>query len=102
MATTLSVPERRINLLTIAGTIALAAIVLLSIRFYVRDPLHYLVDRSPKSFKSYWPHKDWLTFHIIGGTLALSMGPFQLWSGLRQRHFEIHRWTGRLYLLGII
>lgn len=102
MATTLHVVERRSRILTIAGTIALAVIVLLSLRFYIRDPLHYLVDRSEQSFKIYWPHKDWLTFHIVGGTLALAMGPFQLWSGLRQRHFQIHRWTGRLYLLGIL
>jgi len=101
MATSLSIPQRRSSVLTIAGIIVFVAIVLLSIRFYVRDPLHYLVDRSEKSFGRYWPHRGWLTFHIIGGTLALAMGPFQLWSGLRRRHFEIHRWTGRLYILGI-
>ena len=102
MATTLSLPARRSVALSVAGIIALAAIVLLSLRFYIRDPLHYLVDQSEKSFGRYWPHRGVLTLHIIGGTLALFMGPFQLWSGLRQRHFQIHRWTGRLYILGIL
>jgi uncharacterized membrane protein YozB (DUF420 family) len=85
-----------------AGIVALAVIVLLALRFYVRDPLHYLIDQSEQSFGRYWPHRGRLTLHIVGGTLALFMGPFQLWSGLRERHFEIHRWTGRLYVLGIL
>jgi Predicted membrane protein (DUF2306) len=39
--------------------------------------------------------------HVAGGSAALFFGPFQLWSGLRQRHLSIHRWTGRLYLGGV-
>jgi dolichyl-phosphate-mannose--protein O-mannosyl transferase len=29
------------------------------------------------------------------------MGPWQFWTGLRQRNLAIHRWTGRLFLLGV-
>jgi uncharacterized membrane protein YozB (DUF420 family) len=38
---------------------------------------------------------------IAGGTAALFAGPFQLWSGLRNRHRLIHRWTGRVYVAGV-
>lgn len=30
------------------------------------------------------------------------MGPFQFWTGLRQRNLAIHRWTGRLFLVGVV
>jgi hypothetical protein len=79
-----------------------AALVFLALRFFLRDPLHYILDQSEGSFGRYWPNRWWLLLHIAGGTLALFAGPFQFWTGLRRRHLEIHRWTGRLYLTGIL
>jgi uncharacterized membrane protein len=81
--------------------IAMAAIGYEAIRFWVRDPLHYIVDQTAQSFGSFWPRRWWLLLHIGGGTLALFMGPFQFWSGLRRRHLNVHRITGLLYLLGV-
>jgi hypothetical protein len=34
-------------------------------------------------------------------TIALLTGPWQFWTGLRQRNLAVHRWTGRLFLLGV-
>jgi Predicted membrane protein (DUF2306) len=42
-----------------------------------------------------------LFLHISGGTVALLIGPLQFWTGLRQRNLTFHRWTGRLFLLGV-
>ena len=42
----------------------------------------------------------WLFLHINGGMLALLTGPWQFWTGLRQRNLTIHRWTGRLVSSG--
>src|SRR3954447_19369891 len=42
-----------------------------------------------------------LLAHIIGGMLALSLGPFQFLAGLRNRLPRLHRWLGRLYLCGV-
>lgn len=39
--------------------------------------------------------------HINGGTIALLTGPWQFWTGLRQKSLAVHRWTGRLYILGV-
>lgn len=77
------------------GIIGLAiAFVFKYVAFYYR---HYDAD----SFDTLWPRRGWLFLHINGGTLALLTGPWQFISGLRQRHMNIHRWTGRLFLVGV-
>lgn len=86
----------------IAWTAAILVLGYFALHFYIRDPLHYIVDYSPQSFTRYWPHRFVLYPHILGGTLALFTGPFQLWSGLRRSHLNIHRALGYLYITGIV
>lgn len=38
--------------------------------------------------------------HVFGASLALLIGPWQWLPGLRQRRPKLHRWLGRVYLLG--
>jgi len=40
--------------------------------------------------------------HVIGGGIALILGPFQLSKKFRKRSLPAHRWLGRLYLLGVL
>ena len=82
----------------------LAALVLAyeAIHFFLRDPLHYIVDPSQKSFGIYWPRRIPLLSHIAGGTVALFVGPFQLFTGLRSQNLAIHRLTGLLYIGGVV
>lgn len=42
----------------------------------------------------------WLYIHIFGAALALLLGPFQFIKGLRDRYPVLHRWIGRVYLVG--
>jgi len=66
--------------------------------------IHYAVPYfafNPAYFDYYWPHRFRLITHICGGILALLCGPFQFWTGLRNRALNIHRWTGILYLVGV-
>lgn len=72
------------------------------LRFWVGDALPYLLDHSEETFRRFWPYRSGLALHVLGGTLALFMGPFQFWSGLRRRSLAVHRWTGRLYLTGVL
>jgi len=74
----------------------------LAVRFFVVYALPFLVDVSPDHFGGLWPRRRWLVGHIVCGGLALLVGPFQFWSGLRRRFMLIHRWTGRLYLVGVL
>lgn len=84
------------------GLLLVVGLGYLAIRFYLRDPLHYLIDYTEASFGPYWPRREWLLFHILGGTLALLAGPFQFWSGLGRRHLWVHMVSGRLYCLGVL
>jgi uncharacterized membrane protein len=40
----------------------------------------------------------WLYTHVITGGIALVVGPFQFWQWLRNKHRNVHRWMGRIYL----
>jgi len=77
------------------------AILLLALWFIQRDALRYF-SMDETIFGRFWAHRLWLVTHIVGGLLALLMGPFQFWSGLRRRALSFHRWTGRLYLAGVV
>jgi hypothetical protein len=81
--------------------LAWASIVAIAVGFVIKYVLFYYRHYDAASFDPYWPRRGWLFLHINGGTLALLMGPWQFWTGLRQRNLAIHRWTGRLFLLGV-
>lgn len=53
-----------------------------------------------------WPslhvHSLAISLHIVGAILPLVFGPFQFLSRLRHRFLNVHRWSGRLYLLGVL
>jgi len=82
-------------------TLAWTGIVVLAVGFVIKYVLFYYRHYDPASFDVYWPRRALLFLHINGGTLALLTGPWQFWTGLRQRNLKIHRWTGRLFLLGV-
>jgi hypothetical protein len=84
-----------------ATVLAWAGIVVLAVGFVFKYVLFYYRHYDAASFDTYWPRRVWLFLHINGGTLALLTGPWQFWSGLRRRSMRIHRWTGRLFLLGV-
>jgi uncharacterized membrane protein len=74
----------------------------LAARFLVHYAIPYFrFDQAYFDANGYWPHRARLIFHICGGMLALICGPFQFWTGLRQKAMGVHRWTGRLYLVGV-
>jgi len=47
-------------------------------------------------------HSFAISLHIVGAILALALGPFQFLPQLRSRYLNVHRWIGRLYLLGVL
>lgn len=84
-----------------ATVLAWTAILSLAVGFVIKYVLFYYRHYDAASFDVYWPRRGWLFLHINGGALALLMGPWQFWTGLRQRNLAIHRWTGRFFLLGV-
>ena len=40
--------------------------------------------------------------HLIGGAVAIALGPFQLNGRMRSRHLALHRWLGRCYVIAVL
>jgi uncharacterized membrane protein len=72
--------------------IAMYAIAVLSVGA-MRPPLvANLLERSPLP----------LVLHLTGGSVALAVGAFQLSRRLRARQLALHRWLGRIYVVGVL
>ena len=78
-------------------TLSALGIALVSSRYLTLNPEVYF----PQQRLVYETHTAGLILHIVGALLALVLGPFQFLSGVRVRRPGLHRWIGRLYLLGI-
>jgi uncharacterized membrane protein len=50
-------------------------------------------------FARYFPL---LLLHVIGGVVALVLGPWQFSEWVRQRNLRLHRWMGRAYLIAVL
>ncbi len=77
--------------------LALLMFVLAS-RYLTFDPEVYF----PEQRAVYIAHTFGLMLHIVGAMLATILGPFQFLPQIRKGRFiSVHRWLGRLYLLGV-
>jgi len=70
-------------------------------KFVIKDALPYF-GFNPDTFGNYWDYRWSLIGHISGGMLAIIIGPFQFWKGLRTKYVKIHRTLGVIYLVGIL
>lgn len=73
-------------------------IVLMVSRYFTLNPDVYF----PEQRDVYLAHQTGILTHIVGGVMALSLGPFQFLAPLRERRPRVHRWMGRFYLVGIL
>lgn len=71
--------------------------------------LYFVVTHVPQYFiwseatyGYYWPQGGYLLPHILGGLVALVIGPFQFWPHIRQTYPKLHRISGRIYLISIV
>jgi uncharacterized membrane protein YozB (DUF420 family) len=88
--------------------LATAAIVLLALGFVGKYVFRYYLNYNKLAFNdpvagaaNYWAMRGWLLMHMTGGMIALLAGPWQFWTGFRSRYARLHRWTGRIFLLGV-
>lgn len=80
------------------GLLAIASAISLWFLWHYARPYF---SWDPKAFDYYWPRRYRLIVHISGGVVALVCGTLQMWTGLRQKAMTFHRWTGRVYLVGV-
>jgi hypothetical protein len=76
----------------LAACVALYALVLL-----------FVPGAGPPFLSALRSSLPWaVTAHLGGSALALALGPWQFSHHLRSRHLDLHRWTGRGYLVGVL
>ncbi len=73
----------------------------LAVGFIGKYVVHYYLNYGPKEFDVFWPKRWALLAHMSSGAVALLIGPFQFWTGLKARLPRVHRWMGRTYLLAV-
>ncbi len=84
------------------GILALTVTAVLAVYFFAEYALRYFTWSEASYGPYYWGKRVALGFHLFGGSLALFTGIPQLWMGFRNRHMRLHRWTGRLYVFGVL
>jgi len=78
-------------------TLLSLSIVLLASRYLTLDPDVFF----PQQRAVYLANTAAIVAHVVGGVLALLLGPIQFVPAIRRRWPRIHRWIGRGYLGGI-
>ena len=73
-------------------------IVLVALRYLTLDPEVFF----PEQKEVYVNHAPMLLTHVLGGTIALLLGPWQFRQAIRNKHLQIHRWIGRFYLVAVL
>jgi uncharacterized membrane protein len=74
------------------------AVVLLVSRYFTLDPAVFF----PEQVDVYQAHLAAIILHVAGGVTAMALGPFQFLPRIRARRPALHRWTGRVYLIGVL
>ena len=84
-------------------TILLICIGIIAIYFVIDRALPYIFNFNIEQYEDYyWPNKWWLFGHLVGGMIALILGPFQFSTPFRNRFIKTHRILGILFILAII
>ncbi len=80
-----------------------ALIIGLSLWFFNSNVFRYLTGFRSKVFgDSFFNNQLWVTMHLIGGSMALLLGPMQFWSSFRNKFLSAHKLAGKLYMLGVL
>ncbi|MBZ5858410.1 DUF2306 domain-containing protein [Flavihumibacter profundi] len=88
------------RLISIAGW---GIIILASLYFIYDNAFHYFSYNVDAYGKGYWPNfAPWLLLHIVGGMIALLIGPFQFFPAIRNNYPKVHHTMGKIYLTSIL
>jgi hypothetical protein len=88
---------RRILALVVVPSVLVA--VTMAALYFVVLPMFPAIHRYyfPQSTATYATYRIAILGHIAAGTVALVLGPINLWNGLRRRHRRLHRRIGGVY-----
>lgn len=73
-------------------------VAVVSLRYFLIPP----EKANPFLGEKFARHLPLLLTHVAGSVVALLLGPWQFWGTLRKRYPAVHRFLGRVYLLGVL
>src|SRR6476469_8183149 len=76
-----------------------SAIAIISLRYFFISPE---AAGGPIVGKKFAENIVPLLLHVSGGPVALFVGAWGFWPGLRKKYLQLHRWLGRVYLLAVL
>ena len=77
-------------------------IIFLSVYFFLDNVIAYFYGYRSRMFGNTLFHNQlWVVMHMVGGSMALLLGPTQFWPFIRNRFFSFHRLSGKIYIIGI-
>ena len=91
-------PRSRARMLAVAAWVLVLALVLHFLSVAYQKYAH--VDAG--AYGMFWSRRQWLWTHLAGGALTILLGPLQFIARLRNTYPRVHRWTGRVYLVGVL
>lgn len=80
-----------------------AFVLFLAIYFFKQNVAVYFSGFRSKTFgDSFFHNQAWVVMHLVGGTLALFLGPIQFWKYFRNKYLSLHRLLGKIYMIGVV
>ena len=81
----------------------LGILFLIATYFVIDRAFPYFFNFNIEQYQDYyWPSKWWLVGHLLGGGVALILGPFQFSNTFRNRFMTLHRNLGKVFIIGIL
>ena len=81
--------------------IVLLALGLIGIDFLLTVYAKYR-QLDPAAYTMFWTRRVWLWTHLAGGALTVILGLVQFLTQWPRAYPHLHRWTGRLYISGML
>jgi uncharacterized membrane protein len=85
----------------VGSAVVLLALGIISINFLltVYGKYHQL---DPAAYTMFWTRRGWLWIHLAGGALTIILGLVQFLTQWPRAYPQLHRWTGRIYMTGLL
>lgn len=79
-----------------------ALLIAASVYFFMDNVVAYFYGYRSRMFgDSFFNNQLWAVMHMLGGSIALLLGPTQFWPFVRNRFLSFHRLAGKIYMAGI-
>lgn len=85
----------------LTGALVWIVAIAASAYFFMDNVWAFMYGYRSNTFgESLFNNQVWFVAHLVGGSLALFIGPVQFWKFVRNRYINFHRVLGKIYLAG--